>query len=147
MFAALVLLVFAVPPTAPPPTPIPPNDHARIARAARDLGYWDIAERQFERAYADTGDPELLFEAGEAQRQLGRWDRAKTIFEAYLTAAPAGPHATDATFRVQEAALAMATPVKAVAPPVAPPKRIIIRIPPPTPPPETHVGRPSVSER
>ena len=55
-------------------------------------GRFESAAVSYQRAYALVPAPQLLFDIGQCQRKLGRPDRAKTFFQAYLRARPDAPH-------------------------------------------------------
>ena len=59
-------------------------------RRAYDDGRYAVALRQFERAYALSQRPALLYNVGVAADRLGRNDRALAAFEQYLREVPAG---------------------------------------------------------
>jgi tetratricopeptide (TPR) repeat protein len=57
----------------------------RHAEAAFDAGDFARALEGYRAAYAYAPEPELLYNAGQAQRNLGRWADAIVSFERYLT--------------------------------------------------------------
>jgi tetratricopeptide (TPR) repeat protein len=82
----------------PPQVVISPKAHARAAQitdeaqAHYDAGRFAEATEAYRRAYAVVPAPELLFNLGQCQRQLGRPQRSVRYFEAYLRLRPDAPH-------------------------------------------------------
>jgi tetratricopeptide (TPR) repeat protein len=82
----------------PPQVVISPKAHARAAQitdeaqAHYDAGRFEEATAAYRRAYAVVPAPELLFNLGQCQRQLGRPQRSVRYFEAYLRLRPDAPH-------------------------------------------------------
>lgn len=77
---------------------LPPGDDLTRARAAFEaaerayrLGDFERALEGYERAYALVPKPELLFNMGQAQRNLERWEEAIFSFEGYLRDASSAP--------------------------------------------------------
>jgi tetratricopeptide (TPR) repeat protein len=62
---------------------------ARAGEAAYALGDFAGALRAFERAYAGSKEPRMLFRIGDVADKLGMYARAASAFQAYLRAAPA----------------------------------------------------------
>jgi tetratricopeptide (TPR) repeat protein len=82
----------------PPQVVISPKAHARAAQitdeaqAHYDAGRFEEATEAYRRAYSVVPAPELLFNLGQCQRQLGRPQRSVRYFEAYLRLRPDAPH-------------------------------------------------------
>ena len=82
----------------PPQVVVSPKAHARAAeitaeaQAHYDAGRFEQAADAYRRAYAVVPAPELLFNLGQCQRQLGRPQRSVRYFEAYLRLRPDAPH-------------------------------------------------------
>jgi hypothetical protein len=72
------------------------------ARRAHDLGHLDEAITSYGRAYQLSGDPRLLFEMAEAQREAGRDAEALRSFKTYLRRDPAGTYRASAEKEVRE---------------------------------------------
>jgi hypothetical protein len=84
------------------------------ARRAHDLGHLDEAIASYGRAYQVSGDPRLLFEMAEAQREAGRDAEALRSFKTYLRRDPAGTYRTSAEKEVRELEQQLKTPGAAV---------------------------------
>lgn len=82
----------------PPQVVISPKAHARAAQITDEAqahyaaGRFEEAAEAYRRAYAVVPAPELLFNLGQCQRQLGRPQRSVRYFEAYLRLRPDAPH-------------------------------------------------------
>ena len=72
------------------------------ARRAHDLGHLDEAIAAYGRAYQASGDPRLLFEMAEAQREAGHDAEALRSFKTYLRRDPAGTYRASAEKEVQD---------------------------------------------
>lgn len=114
MLTTILFLAFNVPFPAPPPEAEPPpvvrapratdatKDHQRIASAAYDLGYYDIAARQYEQVYTATLDPTALFNAAESYRLATNLKKARVVYLSYIRIAPDGGMADTAASRLEE---------------------------------------------
>jgi hypothetical protein len=80
------------------------------ARRAHDLGHLDEAIASYGRAYQLSGDPRLLFEMAEAQREAGRDAEALRSFKTYLRRDPAGTYRPSAEKEVRELEQQLKTP-------------------------------------
>jgi len=80
------------------------------ARRAHDLGHLDEAIASYGRAYQASGDPRLLFEMAEAQREAGRDAEALRSFKTYLRRDPAGTYRPSAEKEVRELEQQLKTP-------------------------------------
>lgn len=84
--------------TAPPAEAEPPIDRAAAKVAfyeglrAFNLGKWDEAVAGFEKSYKLSGDPALLFNVAQAQRQAGHRKEAIIAYKAFLRENPDTPH-------------------------------------------------------
>ncbi len=143
--AAAVVVVVAVASAAAPARAEDPQARARahyeIGLGMYQLGNYDGAVREFTAGYALAGRPEFLINLGQAYRKLHELDRAREMFEQYLSRAPA-----DAPDRAQVRALiAEVEAERAAAPPAPPP---VVPAPPAllAPPPSVAVA-PSPPER
>lgn len=120
-------------PVAPPSaatSPSPEDADARRAfeagRDAYDHGAFAAALGHYERAYALSPRPGLLFNIGRAADSDGQATRARIAYEAYLAAVPAAENADFvrarlAKVRETEAAQSAAAPSASIAPPASPP--------------------------
>jgi len=76
----------------------PPIDRAAAKAAfyeglrSFNLGQWDEAVAGFEKSYKLSGDPALLFNVAQAQRQAGHRKEALIAYKAYLRENPDTPH-------------------------------------------------------
>ena len=61
------------------------------AESDYEAGRFDAATVGYQQAYVLVPEPQLLFNIGQCQRKLGRPQRAKHFFEAYLRARPDAP--------------------------------------------------------
>ena len=95
-----------------------------------DAGEYALAREQLEKAFALTGDPDLLYNLGQAYRLTGECERALEAYERFLQSAPNSPWAERARSRVT--ALRASCP-----PPTAEPRTTVAEQPrvltPPTP--------------
>ncbi|MBN2573726.1 MAG: hypothetical protein JXP73_04110 [Deltaproteobacteria bacterium] len=82
---------------------------------AFNLGKWDEAIAAFENSYKLSGDPALLFNVAQAQRQAGHGKEAVIAYKAYLRENPDTPHRelVEAKIRELEAAAVEAKPAAA----------------------------------
>jgi tetratricopeptide (TPR) repeat protein len=58
------------------------------ARKFYNLGEFDIALGLYRESYLLSGEPELLFNIGQCQRQLGQYEEARNSYKAYLRDVP-----------------------------------------------------------
>lgn len=79
-----------------------PESILERARRAHDLGHLDEAIAAYGRAYQASGDPRLLFEMAEAQREAGHDAEALRSFKTYLRRDPAGTYRASAEKEVQD---------------------------------------------
>lgn len=118
--------------------------HVRKATAAFNLGKYDDAAKEYEAAYEQTLDPNLLFNIGQAYRLAGDRDKAITAYRSFIRSSPQSEQLRLAESKIRElerqrskapppavpppgpqpaapAAAPVATPVPPPAPPVVPP--------------------------
>jgi hypothetical protein len=96
----------------PPLEAQPPIDRVAAKAAfheglrAFNLGKWEEAVAAFEQSYKLSGDPALLFNVAQAQRQAGHRKEAVIAYKAYLREIPDTPHRelVEAKIRELEAA-------------------------------------------
>ena len=62
----------------------PAVDHQKKATAAFALGHYAVAADEFEKAFALSPEPALLYNAAQAYRLGGNKERALTLYENYL---------------------------------------------------------------
>jgi tetratricopeptide (TPR) repeat protein len=70
-------------------------------KLAYDMGHFDDAVSQFERAYALRPAPLLLFNMAQCHRQLGHADKARHLYESFLRES-AGADSPQAAIAVEE---------------------------------------------
>lgn len=91
------------------------------AQSAYHDNDFERASVGYQRAYAAVPAPELLFNLGQCQRQLGRPARAVGYFEAYLNAKPNTPHRATVQQLIAEAKAAIPVQEPATVASSAPP--------------------------
>ena len=80
------------------PRPEPAYDRVAAKQAYEDalrafnLGHWEDAVVGFEKSYTLSGDPALLFNVAQAQRQAGNVKEAIIAYKAFLREKPDTPH-------------------------------------------------------
>ena len=62
--------------------------HVRKATAAYNLGKYVEAAKEYEAAYEQTLDPNLLFNIGQAYRLAGEREKALTAYRSFIRSAP-----------------------------------------------------------
>ena len=82
---------------------------------AFNLGQWEQAVAGFEKSYKLSGDPALLFNVAQAQRQAGHRKEALIAYKAYLRENPDTPHRALVEAKVRELEVSTG-PAKAAAP-------------------------------
>jgi hypothetical protein len=70
--------------------------HYRQGQRAYDLGHFDEAIQEFERAYVAVAAPELLFNIALAHRQLGHCTKAVFFFRRFAANSPESPKVDEA---------------------------------------------------
>lgn len=132
------IVVFAATPASAQTDP----DESALARMHADAalrltkeGRFVEAAEEYEKGYAVSSDPELLFPIGEAYRSAGNPDRAAGAYRSFLDKAPASPNRAEAEKRLAEVTAASAHPAPATAPRPVPAA--------PAPAPATAPGAPS----
>jgi len=89
--ALIVLVALAVEATTPAPTPADKQKATALLREGNALyktGDYTGALEKFQDAYAAVPSPKLLFNIGQAERDLGRNVEAIEAFDKFLTSAP-----------------------------------------------------------
>ena len=104
--------------------------HLGRATAATNLGNYADAAKEYEAAYMQTSDPNLLVEVGRTWQLAGDRQKALTAFRSYVRVAPSGEHRALCEAKIRELeAQPMAAPVPGAVPPPT------VAYPPPSPPP------------
>jgi hypothetical protein len=67
------------------------NPHYQSANAAFDRSDFTTALREYEAAFHDTNDPDILFNLGQAARFCNQFEKAKKAYSDYITALPNTP--------------------------------------------------------
>jgi len=80
-----------------------------IGKEYYDRGQFNQALEQFQRAYALTKDPDLLYDIGQAYRKMGQCELALQNYRQFILVAPGSPLALQA--QKHESALESACPV------------------------------------
>jgi tetratricopeptide (TPR) repeat protein len=102
------------------------REHFRKGQQFFDVGRWDEAASEFEKAYAIRSDPTFLFNMAQAYRRKGDAKRAIDLYKNYLIKAPKSPQRAEVEERIkalqqqlEEAGYAVKPPPPAVSPPPA----------------------------
>jgi hypothetical protein len=89
------------------------RQHYEIGTQQYDLGHWDDAIREFEKAYELRPDPSFLYNLAQAYRRKGDAKRALDLYKNYLAKVPKAPQRPEIEERInslqkliEEAALA-----------------------------------------
>lgn len=72
------------------------------AIVAYHLQRWDDALAMFQRAYEEKQDPAFLYNIGQCQRQLGRYEAAIKSYRTYLVQSPDSELRAQVTARIQD---------------------------------------------
>ena len=75
--------------------------HFQIGQDFFDVGRWDEAAAEFERAYALRKDPTLLYNMAQAYRRKGDAKRAIDLYKNYLMKKPDSPQRADVEERIR----------------------------------------------
>src|SRR5436309_12592613 len=65
--------------------------HRDRAQIAESTGHTAQAAKEYEQAYAEEGDPDILYRLGLVRRKLKQYELAQEAFRGYLRTAPEGP--------------------------------------------------------
>lgn len=127
---AFALMVFLVPASGAAQTSDPARDaearqHFMAGRDAFSRGDFATASSEFERAYALSRRPQLLYNIGRAYQEQLRLEDAHRAFQHYLDAVPNAPDRAEVEgrLRIIEVAMNHATPPP---PPPPPPPRVVV---------------------
>jgi hypothetical protein len=118
------------------------RQHYQQAQQAYDIGHWDEAIAEYEKAYSFRHDPTFLYNMAQANRRKGDAQRALDLYKNYLVKVPDSPQRAEIEDRIrvlqkqidkaEQAKLKSQPPVAPIAPgPAAP----VIAPPPLAPPP------------
>lgn len=112
-------------------------EHFERGTTAYNLGRFEEAITEFERAYEERAAPEFLFNLAQAHRQLGHCERAAFFYRRYLEIKPSSPARSEVLgfIRDQDRACAERAKPQPSEPPPPPPSEPPPPIPPPTEPP------------
>ncbi len=126
------------------------RQHFQRGRQLFDVGRWDDAAGEFEKAYALRNDPVFLYNMAQSYRRKGDAKRALDLYKNYLIKAPKSPQRAEVEERIEalqkqiEAAgpevkppVRNATTSGAASPGAAPPATMPARVPPPVYAPST----------
>jgi tetratricopeptide (TPR) repeat protein len=90
--------------------------HVRKATAAYNLGKYDDAAKEYEAAYEQTLDPNLLFNLGQTYRLAGNREKALTAYRSFIRSAPDSPQRSLAESKIRELERQRSAPPPAPAP-------------------------------
>jgi hypothetical protein len=129
--AGIVLLLAVARPgvAAEPANIVEARSLYQKATAAYGLGNFAEAALLYEKAFALTTKPELLFNAAQAHRRAGNKDRALALYTSYLQIFPKGSGRELAERRIDE--LTTAIQAERSRPAITPPPPALTTAPPP----------------
>ena len=90
--------------------------HVRKATAAYNLGKYPEAAKEYEAAYEQTLDANLLFNIGQAYRLAGERDKAITAYRSFIRSAPESEQRQLAESKIREIERQRSAPPPAPAP-------------------------------
>jgi len=124
------------------------REHFAKGTRAFDLGQYDEAAKEYEAAYKAKDDPALLFNIGQAYRQLGEKVAAVRAYKGYLRRMPDAPNRAVVEARIAELSHAIEEEKRKSpsSPPVAPPTEATPRSQPESIP-TTSGGGPSAAPK
>jgi tetratricopeptide (TPR) repeat protein len=76
------------------------RQHYEIGTQQYDLGHWDDAIREFEKAYELRPDPSFLYNLAQAYRRKGDARRALDLYKNYLAKVPKAPQRPEIEGRI-----------------------------------------------
>jgi hypothetical protein len=76
------------------------RQHYEIGTQQYDLGHWDDAIREFEKAYELRSDPSFLYNLAQAYRRKGDNKRALDLYKNYLVKVPKTPQRAEIEERI-----------------------------------------------
>jgi len=118
--------------------------HVRKATAAFNLGKYDDAAKEYEAAYEQTLDPNLLFNIGQAYRLAGNREKAITAYRSFIRSAPESEqrHLAESKIRELERQRPAPPPASAPVPAPGPAPAAVVPVPTPGPPMAAPVAAP-----
>jgi tetratricopeptide (TPR) repeat protein len=78
------------------------RDHYQRGKRAYDVGRFEEAAREYERAYQLKDDPALLYNLGQAHRLANHPSQALIAYKAYLRNVPETPYRSEVEARIRE---------------------------------------------
>ena len=98
------------------------RQHYEIGTQQYDLGHWDDAIREFEKAYELRPDPSFLYNLAQAYRRKGDPKRALDLYKNYLAKVPKTPQRPEIEERIKslQKQIEEAAPAKPAAPALEP---------------------------
>ena len=132
-----VLFVAAAPPVWAQADVDAARAAAERGRREYNLGHWQQSIDGFEKAYQLSGDAALLFNLGQAQRQLGHTSEALRLYRTYLRERPGAANRDVAEKQIKELEAQEGRETRK--PPAAPKPASVPPVPPPNAPPASAV--------
>jgi|GEM_PF-477552 hypothetical protein len=125
-FLATLVLALASPARGDDSATEQARQHYEIGTQQYDLGHWDDAIREFEKAYELRPDPSFLYNLAQAYRRKGDTKRALDLYRNYLAKIPKSPQRAEIEERIkslqrQMEEAASAKPAPPAPEPTAPP--------------------------
>jgi tetratricopeptide (TPR) repeat protein len=77
------------------------RQHFQKGQQFYDLGHWDEAAEEFEKAYAARNDPTFIYNMAQAFRRKGDAKRALELYKNYLIKAPRSPRRPEIEQRIE----------------------------------------------
>jgi len=78
------------------------REHVKKAQTHYALGEFEEAAREFREAYRLREEPALLFNLGQAYRQMGHWQQAYFHYRLYLSKRPDAPNRAETESLVEQ---------------------------------------------
>jgi hypothetical protein len=105
------------------------NAHYKTGSTAFDGGDFATAQREYEAAYREASDPDILFNLGQAARLANHLERAKKAYTDYLAQVPNAPDkdAIHDQLAQLDVLIGHAAPVKVSSPPLGN-KRVLLLV-------------------
>ena len=100
-FLATLVLVLATPVRGDESTTEQARQHYVTGTQQYDLGHWDDAIREFEKAYELRPDPSFLYNLAQAYRRKGDAKRALDLYRNYLVKVPKTPQRAEIEERIK----------------------------------------------
>jgi cell division septation protein DedD len=77
------------------------RQHYQQAQQAYDIGHWDEAIAEYEKAYSFRHDPTFLYNMAQAHRRKGDAQRALDLYKNYLVKVPDSPQRAEIEDRIR----------------------------------------------